>query len=106
MKIQFVVGLIKALLGKLAVASNQGAANAGKVLGVDTDGSVITVPTGEAGVTDAGDVAYVNGSGYTSGSAGAAMEAMEGDVTQLKSDFAKLGLSVVDGKLCMTYTVA
>ena len=86
MKIQFVVGLIKALLGKLAVASNQGAANAGKVLGVDTDGSVITVPTGEAGVTDAGDVAYVNGSGYTSGSAGAAMETMEGDVTQLKSE--------------------
>lgn len=28
------------------------------------------------------------------------------EVGELKSAFAKLGLSVVDGKLCMTYTVA
>lgn len=30
----------------------------------------------------------------------------QADVDDLKSQFAKLGLSVVDGKLCMTYTVA
>ena len=86
--------------------ANQGAGNVGKVLAVDSDGGVITVPAGTAGTTTAGDVAYINGTGYTSGSVGAAMETAEGDITQLKSDFAELGLSVVDGKLCMTYTVA
>ena len=106
MKIRALVGLIKALIGRLAVASNWGAEKAGKVLGIGSDGGVVDLPAGTAGVTTAGDVAYVNGTGYTSGSAGAAMETMEGDVSQLKSDFAELGLSVVDGKLCMTYTVA
>lgn len=67
--------------GKVDV--DQGTAAVGKVLAVGSDGKVTTVPAGTAGVTTAGDVAYVNGSGYTSGSAGAAMESMEADVTQL-----------------------
>lgn len=65
-----------------------------------TNGNVTSVAGKTGAVTlDAGDVAFSDAATYSSGTVGNA-------VSQLKSDFAKLGLSVVDGKLCMTYTVA
>ena len=79
--------------------ANQGAANAGKIMGIDNDGNVVPVPGSQGGTPSAGDIPYSDQAAYDDGSVGKA-------VSQLKSDFAKLGLSVVDGKLCMTYTVA
>lgn len=74
---------------KFAV-SNQGSQNAGKIWAVGNNGDLTLVPAGTAGVATAGDVSYINGTGYTSGSVGAAMETAEGDITQLKSDIANI----------------
>lgn len=65
-----------------------------------TNGAVTSVAGKTGAVTlDAGDVSYSDQTTYSEGTVGA-------ELASQKSDFAKLGLSVVDGKLCMTYTVA
>lgn len=80
-----------------SVATNQGAANAGKVMGIDSEGNVVPVAGSQGGAPSAGDVSYSDQASYDDGTVGKA-------VTQLKSDFNALGLSVVNGKLCVTYT--
>ena len=79
------------------VAANQGASNEGKIMAVSGTGEVIPVTSAEAAVATAGDVTYSDESTYSSGTVGA-------EVAQLKSGFNALGLSVVNGKLCQTYT--
>lgn len=100
------IGIAKALAGKAAseaaagkLDGNQGVENAGKIMGIDNGGNVVPVPGSQGGTPSAGDIPYSDQAAYDDGSVGKA-------VTQLNNDFAKLGLSVVDGKLCMTYTVA
>ena len=46
--------------------------------------------------SEAGIVAYDSAETYSSGTVG-------GEISQLKSGFTDLGLSVVDGALCQTY---
>lgn len=91
---------------KKSVAANQGAENFGKILAVGEDGKVVPVNGSGAEVITADDVLYSGSTTYDEGTVGETLQETAADVSQLKSDFAKLGLSVVDGKLCMTYTVA
>lgn len=63
-----------------------------------TNGNVSSVAGKTGAVTlDAGDVSYSDSTTYSSGTVG-------NEVAQLKSGFNALGLSVVNGKLCQTYT--
>ena len=79
----------------LSVANNQDSENEGKFLGISGTGEVIPIE-GDPTSATAGDIPYSDESTYSSGTVGA-------EVAQLKSAFAKLGLSVVDGMLCQTY---
>lgn len=88
---------------KKSVAANQGAENFGKILAVGEDGKVVPVNGSGAEVITADDVLYSGSTTYGEGTVGETLKETAADVSQLKSDFAKLGLSVVDGKLCQTF---
>lgn len=89
-----------------ALKKNWGAENFGKILAVGESGDVQAVNGAGAEVITADDVLYSGTTTYDEGTVGETLKETAADVSQLKSDFAELGLSVVDGKLCMTYTVA
>ena len=94
--------LLQAIGGKVIgidedkLDANQGAANAGKVMGIDNEGNGVPVAGSQGGAPSAGDVSYSDRAAYDNGTVGAELK------TQ-KALFAALGLSVVDGMLCQTY---
>ena len=79
-----------------SVANNQGSENEGKFLGISGTGEVIPIE-GDPTSATAGDITYSSTGTYTSGTVGA-------ELTAQKSQITALGLSVVDGALCQTYT--
>ena len=52
----------------------------------------------------AGDIAYSDLQTYTDDTVGSSLQETREDVADLKSQINELGLSVADGKLCVTYT--
>lgn len=102
MDILDIIVAVKKALAK-SVANNQGSENEGKFLGISGTGEVIPIE-GDPTSATAGDVTYNPDATYSEGTVGAELQEIGPDVTQLKSDIADLGLSVVDGKLCVTYT--
>jgi len=90
------VAIAKKLAAAQSVPANLGAANEGKVLAVSGTGAVIPVE-GDPSVATAGDVTYSDQATYSDGTVGK-------ELTTQKSEITALGLSVVDGALCQTYT--
>lgn len=89
---------------KKLVKRNQGAENYGKILAINEDGDVVPISGSGVEVITADDVLYSGSAEYDAGTVGETLKETSGEVSTLKSEIAALGLSVVDGKLCVTYT--